>query len=136
MPGGIMPGGIMPGGIMPGGIMPGGIMPGGIMPGPKAAFPGPGMPGAKGIPGGDRMPPGGIIVWGGAAPGGAGKLAGIRPGPPFICTMLKGTLRDIIAAAAIALPGGADVYGAIIGTFSPWAPCTPGTGGGPWERPQ
>ncbi len=80
--------------------------------------PGGGMPGAKGIPGGDRLPPGGMGMAGGAAPGGAGKWLGIMP-PPAICTMFSGRLCDIMAAAAMAPKGGADEYGAIMPTFSP-----------------
>jgi hypothetical protein len=79
---------------------------------------GPGIPGAAGTPGGDSRPPGGIIIDGGAAPGGTGKFVGIPP-EPFICTMLIGTLWAIMAWAAMAPGGGAALYGAAIGTFCP-----------------
>jgi hypothetical protein len=64
-----------------------------------------GAPGANGIPGGDRIIPPGVPP--------------IGPVVLFICTMLRGTLRDIICWAAHMLPGRAAEYGDAIGTGVP-----------------
>src|SRR5271165_3085313 len=94
-PGGIMPGGILalitpPAiGIFAGWTPPAGIMPGSIPPGAPGRFGPAGIPGAKGMPGGDNIGPRGIMALGTMAPGGMlpATMAGL-----VICTELMGML--------------------------------------------
>jgi hypothetical protein len=121
-------------GMPPPGVI--GIPPGIIGPPPPGIIPG--MPPPCIIPGGIPapgiigIPPGapGII------PGNGGMFGGVMPPFGCICIMLIGCPADIACRIWDSLPNFIVLYGAAIGTFSPYGPLTPGTGGGPMPCPK